>query len=86
MIGFFIGLASGVVQFWLLSKFTGAVTGGKLNNKTVLFVVAQFFLPFVVLLGCALLMSGSLLFTGAGMSASLIVCALVRFFLSLKKR
>jgi len=82
LLGFFIGAASGALQFWLLTKYTKAVTGGNFGNKTVLFAIPQFLLPLLVLLGCALLMPESLLWTGAGMAGSLIIFALVRFLVS----
>jgi len=85
LLGFFIGAASGVLQFLLLSKFTGAVTGGKFNNKMVLLAVSQFLLPLLVLLGCAFLLFESLLWTGIGMAGSLIICAVVRFVVSRRR-
>jgi len=81
-LGFVIGAVSGTVQFFLLSKFTGAVTGGKSGKRTVLFAVTQFLLPFAVLLSCAFLLSDGLLLVGIGMAAALIVCAAVRFFIT----
>ena len=91
LLGLIIGAASGVLQFWLLSKFTAVVTdgntaGGKLNNKMVLFAVSQFLLPLLVLLGCALLLFDGLLWAGAGMAASLIICAAARFLISRRQR
>ena len=80
MLGFGIGAVSGAAQFWLLSKFTGSVTSGKFSSRTVLFAVFQFFLPLAVLLCCALLLFESLIWTGIGMAASLIICAAIRFF------
>ena len=85
MLGFFIGAASGAVQFLLLSKFTAAITGGSVDNKAVILAVSQLFLPLIVLLGCALLHLGSLLWAGVGMAASLVICAAARFLFSLKK-
>jgi len=81
VLGFVIGAVSGTVQFFLLSKFTGAVTGGKSAKKTALFAITQFLLPFAVLLACAFLLSGGLLLVGIGMATALIVCAVVRFFI-----
>ena len=84
MLGFVIGAAAGAVQFWMLTKFTGAVTRGTFSNKTVLFAITQFLLPLAVLLSCAFLMSESLMWTGIGIAASLIICAAVRFILTLR--
>jgi len=88
LLGFVVGAASGILQFWLLSVFTAAATGGnaaagsKFNYKTVLFAVLQFLLPLLVLLACALLLFESLLWAGVGMAASLIICAVARFLIS----
>lgn len=82
--GLIIGAASGAIQFLILSKFTRAVTGGTLSVKSALFGVLQFFLPLIVLLGCALLFPKGLMWSGIGMAATLIACALVSFILRLK--
>jgi hypothetical protein len=79
--GFLIGAASGGAHFWLLSRFTRAVTGGGLSGRAALLGAAQFFLPLAVLLAVALLRRELLLTTGVGMAASLIGCAVVRFFI-----
>ena len=84
MLGFIIGAASGVIQFWMLSKFTGAIILGKLNSKVVLFAVSQFILPLIVLLCCSLLLPLSLLWAGVGMAVSLIFCAVIKFLLTPK--
>ena len=63
----------------MLSKFTKAVTGGGFSGKTALLGVLQFFLPLVVLLGCALLLNSALLWAAIGMIAALVVSALVRY-------
>jgi len=81
MLGFIIGAVSGVVQFWLLSKFTGSVTKGKFTGKTALFAVTQFLFPFTVLLISAILLTESLLWTGVGMGAALIISAVIRFLI-----
>jgi len=84
MPGFVIGAAAGAVQFWILSKFTGAVIRGRFGNKTVLFAIVQFLLPFIVLLGCAFLLPGSLLWAGVGIAASLTISALIRFLITIR--
>ena len=85
MLGFIIGTASGIGQFWLLSRFSAAITRGKINNKVVILAISQFLLPIIVLVCCALLFPQNLLWIGAGMAASLIICAAVRFLFVLKK-
>ena len=85
IIGFMIGVISGAMQFIMLSKFTSSVTSASFNKKTVIFAVIQFLLPLVVLVGCAFLIEGGLLWAAVGMSASLMLCAVTRFFLSNRK-
>ena len=84
LIGLIIGAASGAVQFWMLARFTKAVTAGWLDKKTLLFGVCQFFLPLAVLLCFAFLFSDALIWAAIGMAAILISCSLVKFFI-LKK-
>ena len=79
LVGLIIGVVSGIVQYLMLTKFTKAVTGGTLGNMTVLLGVFQFFLPLVVLLVCAFVLTGALLWAAIGMAAALILCALARF-------
>ena len=81
MLGFFIGVASGVIQFFLLLKFTGALSGGKISGKTIIFAITQFLFPFTILLLCAFFLSESLMWIGIGMAAALIACAVARFIL-----
>ena len=82
LLGSIIGAASGVLQFWMLSKFTKAVTDGGFDKKAVMFGVIQFFLPLAVLLGCAFLLDGALLWAAAGMAAVLIVASFIKFLLA----
>ena len=84
LIGLIIGVVSGVVQFWMLAKFTKAVTGGGLDKKAALFGVCQFLLPLIVLLGCAFLFYNALLWAAIGMIAVLVVCSTIRFLLNKK--
>ena len=84
-IGLVIGIVSGAVQFLMLAKFTSSVTGESFNRKTAFFAVFQFVLPIIVLVGCALLIEGSLLWAAIGMTATLMLCAFARFILSNKK-
>jgi len=84
LLGLIIGAASGVLQFWMLARFTKAVTGGGLDKKAVLFGVCQFLLPLVVLLGCAYLFYNALLWAAVGMIAVLVVCAVARFIFAKK--
>ena len=87
MLGIIIGIVTGVAQYFLLLKFTTAVSGGKFSKKTVLFAVTQFLLPFTVLLLSAFLLGEEILgrnflmWIGIGIVAALIICAVVKFLL-----
>ena len=80
MLGFAIGAVSGAIQFWLLSKFTRAVSRGVVNAKVMLFALSQFLFPMAVLSCCAIFLSQSLVWTGTGIAASLIGGAVLWFF------
>jgi hypothetical protein len=82
LLGFLIGAISGSVQFFLLMKFTRAVTGGKFGKKAVLFAVTQLFLPFVVLIGGAILLEAELISIAIGIAAALIGGAVIRFIIT----
>ena len=84
IIGFCIGIITGAVQFFLLSKFTGSATGGRTGMKTVLFALTQFLLPFAVLLISAFILEGDILPIGIGIAVSLIICAIVKYILYTK--
>jgi len=81
IIGFCIGVATGAIQFFLLSKFTTSITGGKTGTKTVLFALTQFLFPFAVLLISALLLKSDILPIGVGIAGSLVICAVVKFLM-----
>ena len=78
-IGLLVGIVTGIIQFYLLQKFTGAVSMGKITNKTVIFALTQFLFPFAVLVVCAFLIGDSLMWVGIGIAAALITCAVIRF-------
>lgn len=82
LIGLIIGVFSGVVQFLILGRFTGAVTGGSFDKKAALLAVSQFLLPIAILFGCALIYRDGLLWAAVGMTVALVSCAFVRFFIS----
>ena len=85
-IGLLIGFVSGAVQFYLLQKFVGTLSKGKISNKTVLFAITQFFFPFIVLVICGFFISESLLWVGIGMASALIICGIARFTGAFKKK
>ena len=84
LIGLIIGVVAGVLQFWMLLKFTKAVTGGNLDNKTVFLGIGQFLLPLAVLLICAFLLSDALLWAAIGIVGTLLLCGIVRFLIGRK--
>ena len=79
LIGLIIGVVSGILQFWMLVRFTKAITGDGLDKKAVLFGVCQFLLPLIVLVGCAFLLRGSLLWAAIGMVVVLVSCSTIKF-------
>ena len=79
MIGLAVGLASGALQYWLLSKFTARITRGTIDPGAVLYGLAQFLLPFGVLIGMAFIRRPDLIWTAVGITVVLIVGALVKF-------
>ena len=86
VIGLIIGAISGTIQFWLLSKFTKAITGGAFEIKYMLFGILQFFIPLIVLLGCALVIRRELMWVGIGMAAALLGGGFARFFINASKK
>ena len=86
IIAVIVGIATGVVQFFLLYKFVTSVTGGKGGKKTLLFAVTQFLFPFAILVICAFLLPGGLMWLGIGIAASLITCAVVKFVFMTKDK
>lgn len=79
MLGFVIGAVTGAVQYFLLSKFTGGLTRGKVTGKTILFALIQFLMPFIVLVAVAFLLRDQLVFTAIGMASALMISAIVKF-------
>jgi len=77
--GLLIGAVTGVIQFFLLTKFVFAVTSGKFGNKTVLFAVTQFLFPFTILILYGFLFRESLMWAGIGMASALIISAVIKF-------
>jgi len=79
LLSVFIGIVTGVVQFYLLYKFVTTVTGGKSGSRTVIFAITQFLFPFAILVLCAFLLPDSLMWVGIGAAASLIISAVIKF-------
>ncbi|MDR2665641.1 MAG: hypothetical protein LBC21_05125, partial [Oscillospiraceae bacterium] len=84
-VGFLIGAVTGGLQFWLLARFTRAITDGGLDTGAVLIGAGQFFLPLVVLLAVAAFVREWLLAAALGMAAALIGSALVRYIAAQKR-
>ncbi len=79
MIGFILGAAVGALQFFLLYRFTSAVTTKGMSIASVTPGIIQFFLPLAILVPVAFLLRSQLIFVGAGLAAALI-CGAVIFF------
>ena len=86
MLGFFIGVVTGIVQFLLLTKFTGAVTKGKMTGKTVIFAVTQFLFPFAVMVLCAFFIVDSLMFIAIGIASAMICGAVARYIITSRSK
>jgi hypothetical protein len=82
MLGLVIGIIAGGFQFWLLSKFTKRVTGGSLTASAVLVGLAQFLLPFAVLIGMAFLRRQDLIWAAVGVTGALIGGVLIKFIMT----
>ena len=79
IIGLVVGIITGTIQFFLLSKFVTSVTGSKFGNKTLIFAITQFLFPFAVLIACAFLIGDSLMWVGIGIASALIIGAVIKF-------
>lgn len=86
LVGLLIGFASGAVQFYLLQKFVGTISKGKITNKTVLFAITQFLFPFLVLVVCGFFFGDVLMWVGIGMAVALITGGVLRFVGVFKKK
>ena len=84
LLGLIIGAVSGAAQVWMLARFTKAITGGGLDKITVLYGVCQFFLPLIVLLGCAFIIIDSLIWAAIGMAVILVGFSFIKFMLPKK--
>lgn len=86
MIGLAIGVVSGGIQFWLLSKFTRLISTGKISARAVALGLLQFFMPMLVLVGTAFIIRQDLLWAGIGIIVSLLAGAVIKFVLNIRKR
>lgn len=86
MVGFAIGAACGVIQFWLLSRFTKLITTGKVEAKAVALGLLQFLLPVGVLVATAFIIRQELLWAGIGIVAALLTAAIIKFVLNNRKQ
>ena len=82
LIGLLIGVISGAVQFWLLAKFSRAMTNDGLDKKALLIGICQFLIPFLVLALCAILLDDALIPAIIGMTLTLSVFLIARHFIS----
>jgi hypothetical protein len=77
MAGFIMGTCCGLVQLWLLGKFTKAVTQGK--NIRVIFIVLKLLTLTLTLFLCALFIRDQLVWTATGITAGLVLGAFGQF-------
>lgn len=85
VIGLFVGVAAGLFQLWLLTKFISAVTSGSFSVSKAFLGILQFVLPVAVLFGAAFLIRQELIWTGCGLAATLMIGAIVKFILYMRK-
>lgn len=85
MVGAIIGLITGAAMFWLLSKFTASITTGKSIMKGILFGMASFLLPTVVLVAMAFIIRPDLLWTAIAITVALMGSAIIKYVLSMRK-
>jgi len=86
MIGLVVGVISGTIQFLLLKRFTALATGAGIDIKCVLLGLSQLLLPFAVLAGIAFLRRQDIIWTGVGISVSLMIGALAAVVSRLRKK
>jgi K+ transporter len=81
VLGLLIGVVSGAVQFFLLARFTLSATSGKMGFSAVVYGLIQFFLPFAVLVLCAVFLRSDLIWAASGIAGTLIIASVVKFIL-----
>ncbi len=77
MIGLFIGLACGTAVYFSLAKVSTGITQG--TGASIPFILLAVFVPIIVLIGCAFLLTEELVFAGIGTAASLVAISIGRF-------
>lgn len=85
MIGLAVGIIAGVIQYWLLSRFTAYISKGEMHIKGILLGMLQFFLPMGVLVGIAFVKQSYLLWTAIGITVSLLLCAIIKNLINTRK-
>ncbi len=85
MIGLSIGIVSGLLQFWLLTKFVKGITSGSVDIIYMSMGIVQFLLPAAVLVGVAFLRRQDLLLAGTGMAGVLIIGAILKYVVFARK-
>ena len=85
MIGLLIGVAAGVLQFWLLTKFVKGLTTGAVDISYILLGLVQFILPLGILVGVAFIRREDLLWAGTGIAGALIVGAVLKYIVFARK-
>jgi hypothetical protein len=86
MIGLLIGIIAGGIQFWLLSKFVGCITGANgLSVTTVLYGILQFFMPLGVLVAIGFLRRSDLLPAALGIVGAIFAGVIIKNMIRVRK-
>lgn len=84
MIGFFIGIIGGSIEFVLLYKFVNAITSG--GRVSVVTILLKLFVLAGALLLCAFTVPDELAWAGIGFVLPLILGAVIRFVVYMIKK
>ena len=79
LIGLILGAVAGATQFVLFARLSKILSSGDFDRKVLFLGIGQFLLPLVVLVGCALVISDSLVWAAIGLATSLCILAVTRF-------
>jgi hypothetical protein len=84
MTGVIAGVGCGLVEYFLLARFTKAVTNGGLKLPTAL-LLATFFFPVAVILPFAFMVPSEIHIMGIAAASVLTIYSLIRFILEIRK-
>jgi len=84
MTGVIVGICCGLVEYFLLARFTKAVTSGGSKLPTALLIVTIFF-PVAVILPFAFMLPSEIHIMGIATASVLTICSLIRFISEKRK-